>query len=112
MKSKAGETALPQGDSASVTSYPAPAGSITPEAEARLLRKLDWHLLPWICIGYLINYLDRVNLGNARTLNADVPGASLNARVGLAGERYSLVVAAFFIPYVLLEFPSNFFLKK
>lgn len=112
MKSKSAEAAFPQGDAISVTSYPAPARSIDPAAEARLLRKLDWHLLPWICIAYLINYLDRANLGNAKTLNSDVHGASLTAKVNLAGQRYSVVVAAFFVPYVLLEFPSNFFLKK
>jgi len=29
--------------------------------ERRIVRKIDMHLLPWICISYLINYLDRVS---------------------------------------------------
>ena len=28
--------------------------------ERRVVRKIDMHILPFICISYLINYLDRV----------------------------------------------------
>jgi hypothetical protein len=27
--------------------------------ERRIVRKIDMHIMPWICISYLINYLDR-----------------------------------------------------
>lgn len=30
--------------------------------EARIVRKIDMRILPFICISYLINYLDRVSL--------------------------------------------------
>lgn len=30
--------------------------------ERRVVRKIDMHILPFICISYLINYLDRVRL--------------------------------------------------
>lgn len=29
--------------------------------ERRIVRKIDMHILPFICISYLINYLDRVS---------------------------------------------------
>lgn len=29
--------------------------------EARIVRKIDMRILPFICISYLINYLDRVS---------------------------------------------------
>lgn len=29
--------------------------------EKRILRKIDMNILPYICISYLINYLDRVS---------------------------------------------------
>ncbi|GAA5945123.1 hypothetical protein JCM10213_001565 [Rhodosporidiobolus nylandii] len=79
--------------------------------EKRIVRKQDWRILPLICIAYLLNYLDRTNLGNARTLNNDKPGESLVETLDLKGLRYNIVVALFFIPYVLLEFPSNLALK-
>lgn len=44
---------------------------------------------------------------NSRTLNNDRPGHSLLETLDLAGDRYNFVVAMFFIPYVLFEFPSN-----
>ena len=67
--------------------------------------------MPWVCVAYLINYLDRVNLGNARTLNNDTPEDNIVEQLDLRGIRYSTVVAVFFVPYVLMEFPSNILLK-
>ncbi|GAA5849057.1 hypothetical protein JCM8547_006428 [Rhodosporidiobolus lusitaniae] len=79
--------------------------------EKKLVRKIDLRILPLICLSYLLNYLDRTSLGNARTLNQDKPGESLVEALNLKGMRYNIVVAVFFIPYVLLEFPSNTLLK-
>ncbi|GAA5825283.1 hypothetical protein JCM11251_006919 [Rhodosporidiobolus azoricus] len=79
--------------------------------ERRIVRKQDWRIMPLICLAYLLNYLDRTNLGNSRTLNSDKPGESLVETLDLRGLRYNIVVALFFIPYVLCEFPSNLALK-
>ena len=32
----------------------------------KLLRKIDWHVVPWLALLYLLNFLDRGNIGNAR----------------------------------------------
>ena len=37
--------------------------------QAKLLRKIDWHLLPVLAIFYLISFLDRANFGNAKLLD-------------------------------------------
>lgn len=66
--------------------------------ERRMVRKIDLHILPWICGSYLINYLDRVNLGNARTLNNDIPEDNIVQQLGMVGNRYSIAVAVFFVP--------------
>ncbi|TNY17115.1 phthalate transporter [Rhodotorula diobovata] len=76
--------------------------------ERRIVRKQDWHIMPLICLSYL---LSATNLGNARTINSDKPGESLVEVLDLKGLRYNIIVAVFFIPYVLLEFPSNLALK-
>ena len=39
---------------------------IDPDAEKRLVRKLDWRLIPWLCLLYLVSFLDRTNIGNAK----------------------------------------------
>ncbi|KAL9950125.1 hypothetical protein D7B24_008620 [Verticillium nonalfalfae] len=79
--------------------------------ERRIVRKQDLHILPWVCVSYLLNYLDRVNLGNARTLNNDTPEDNIVTQLNLTGQRYNVAVALFFVPYVLMEFPSNILLK-
>lgn len=84
---------------------------LCPQIERKIVRKIDLHILPWVCVAYLINYLDRVNLGNARTLNNDKPEDNIVEQLDLRGIRYSTVVAVFFVPYVLMEFPSNILLK-
>jgi hypothetical protein len=39
---------------------------VDPVAEKKLVRKLDWKLIPWLCLLYRISFLDRKNIGNAK----------------------------------------------
>lgn len=34
--------------------------------ERRVLRKIDWHVVPWLAVLYLLSFLDRGSIGNAR----------------------------------------------
>ena len=34
--------------------------------EAKLVRKLDWRLIPWLSFLYLLSFLDRTSIGNAK----------------------------------------------
>ena len=34
--------------------------------EHKLMRRIDWHVVPWLAVLYLWNFLDRGNIGNAR----------------------------------------------
>jgi hypothetical protein len=34
--------------------------------EKKLVRKLDLRLIPWLTVLYLISFLDRANIGNAK----------------------------------------------
>lgn len=36
------------------------------KATSRLIRKIDWTLLPFLALLYLLSFLDRTNIGNAR----------------------------------------------
>lgn len=38
----------------------------TAAEEAAVIRKLDWHLLPFVFLLYMLAVLDRSNLGNAK----------------------------------------------
>ena len=34
--------------------------------EAKLMRKIDWQLLPWLSFLYLLTFLGRMTIGNAK----------------------------------------------
>lgn len=34
--------------------------------EAKLIRKIDWQLLPWLSLLHLLSFLDRTSIGNAK----------------------------------------------
>ncbi|KAG1738423.1 major facilitator superfamily domain-containing protein [Suillus paluster] len=74
------------------------------EERARILRKIDWHLLPYVTLFYLLAFLDRVNIGNAKV-------AGMSTNLNLIGLRYNIAAAVFFIPYSFAEVPSNIALK-
>jgi hypothetical protein len=38
----------------------------TPQEEAAVIRKLDWHIMPIVFTLYMLAVLDRSNLGNAK----------------------------------------------
>ena len=40
--------------------------SLAPGAEKKLTAKIDWRVVPVLTILYLLAFLDRVNIGNAR----------------------------------------------
>ncbi|KAK8850548.1 hypothetical protein IAR55_004466 [Kwoniella newhampshirensis] len=75
------------------------------DEEKRLLRKIDKRLIPCIWGLYTLSYLDRANIGNART-------GGLQADFGLTSTQYSIVLLVFFISYVLFEIPSNLFIAR
>ncbi|KAG2369022.1 major facilitator superfamily domain-containing protein [Suillus spraguei] len=75
-----------------------------PRERALILRKIDWHLLPFVTIFYLLSFLDRSNVGNAK-----VGGMATDLK--LTGLKYNIAAAVFFIPYCFAEVPSNIALK-
>ncbi|KAE9978654.1 hypothetical protein BLS_000401 [Venturia inaequalis] len=74
--------------------------------ERRLVNKIDLHVLPYLCILYLLAFLDRVNISNA-----NIFGLSKELHL-LKDNRYNICLVIFFVPYVLFEIPSNVLLKK
>lgn len=34
--------------------------------ERKLMRRIDWHVVPWLAVLYLLNFLDRGSIGNAK----------------------------------------------
>ncbi|POS76718.1 high-affinity nicotinic acid transporter [Diaporthe helianthi] len=76
-------------------------------ATKKLIRKIDLRLIPFLALLYLLSFLDRTNIGNARldTLENDLgmPKTSL---------QYNNALAIFFPFYVAAEVPSNMAMKR
>lgn len=73
--------------------------------DKKLLRKLDLHLIPTMTLLYLLSYLDRVNIGQAK-----IDG--LLESIKLTDAQYNACLSVFFATYVIFEIPSNLILKK
>ncbi|KAL1603886.1 hypothetical protein SLS60_005478 [Paraconiothyrium brasiliense] len=79
--------------------------------ERRLLRKLDLRLLPAVSILYLLSFLDRSNVANARIegLLNDLKQSNGKA---MTGNQYLTGLTLYFLGYVLFELPCNIVLKR
>ncbi|KAJ3537536.1 hypothetical protein NM208_g6273 [Fusarium decemcellulare] len=75
-----------------------------PEAERQLVRKLDRTILPWIMLLYLLSYIDRSNMGNARNIG-------LEEDIGLSSMQYQLASASFYIGTVIFGTIGGLMLK-
>ncbi|KAI8801780.1 major facilitator superfamily domain-containing protein [Cladochytrium replicatum] len=83
------------------------------DEERAIVRKMDVQIIPWISAMYLLSFLDRVNIGNAKVVNSNTSGiGSLEADLGLVGDQYNWALSIFFVGYVIFEVPSNLMLKR
>src|SRR6201996_7439752 len=73
--------------------------SVISKLESETIRRVSWRLLP-----FLINYIDRVNVGFA--------ALQMNKAVGIDPKTYGLGAGIFFLGYFLLEVPSNLAMQR
>ncbi|KAG8163013.1 hypothetical protein KVR01_007491 [Diaporthe batatas] len=71
----------------------------------KLVRKLDWRLVPSCWALYLLSNVDRANIGNAKT-------GGLEDDFKLTSTQYSIIVLVFFTSYIVCEVPSNMILGR
>ena len=68
------------------------------------MRKVMWRLVPFTMGLYVINILDRVNIGYA--------ALQMNKELHIMPAAFGALAAAFFIGYFFFEVPSNMILEK
>ncbi|KAF2868256.1 MFS transporter-like protein [Massariosphaeria phaeospora] len=77
-----------------------------PALDKRLNWKFDLHILPWLFGIWLFSFIDRSNIGNAKI-------AGLPKDLGIdTGTAFNVALLVFYIPYILVDVPSNLLLKK
>ncbi|EMR71852.1 putative mfs transporter protein [Eutypa lata UCREL1] len=67
------------------------------EREKKFLRKIDYRLLPILIVMYVLNYIDRNALPQARI-------QGIEKDIGLVGVEYNIVLSLTFIGYILAPF--------
>ncbi|KAK0935149.1 hypothetical protein LTR29_013249 [Friedmanniomyces endolithicus] len=78
---------------------------IDPEAEKKLLRKLDLRVVPALWFLYMLAFLDRTNIGNAKI-------QGLTKDLKMTGNDYNIALMIFFPSYIVFEVPSNILIKR
>ncbi|MDR5801113.1 MFS transporter [Caballeronia sp. LP006] len=66
--------------------------------------KIKWHILPLFVVMFIVNYIDRVNIGFVRQ--------HLSADLGIGAAAYGLGAGLFFVSYAVFEVPSNMLLQR
>ena len=74
------------------------------EARKSAIAKAARRLIPFLCLCYAVNFLDRVNVGYA--------ALAMNADLGFTPAIYGTGAGIFFVGYILFEIPSNLALQR
>ncbi|THX02384.1 MFS general substrate transporter [Aureobasidium pullulans] len=78
--------------------------TLDPELDKSITRKFDRHVVPWLFGLWLLAFIDRSNVGNAKI-------SGLSQELKLDGDKFNIALAVFYIPYILVDVPSNLVLK-
>jgi len=85
--------------------HEADAAAMTPEDEKRLVRKIDWMIVPlmWAC--YFLQYLDKTLINYAAVMG-------LYVDANITTKQFSDLALIFYISYLVLEFPHGYGMQR
>ncbi|KAH9018670.1 MFS general substrate transporter [Lactarius pseudohatsudake] len=83
----------------------APIHPIDPKVLRRATLKIDFYLIPIVGMFYLLSFLDRTNIGNARV-------AGLTRSLDMSSKQFSIALTITYIPYILMQLPMNLIMKR
>jgi len=72
--------------------------------ETRILRKVSWRFLWFILLLFMVNFIDRTNVGFA--------ALTMNKELGISASMFALSLTCFAVAYFLCEIPSNLILER
>ncbi|RQQ04451.1 MFS transporter [Burkholderia stagnalis] len=84
----------------------AQSGSATyrPTIDRALFRKMTWRIMPWLFLGWVMNWIDRINIGFAHLGFKD--------EFAISEAQFGVMVGVYAIGYLLLEVPSNMLMER
>jgi MFS family permease len=81
-----------------------PNPALTAHEEDVLYRRIIFRIVPLFFLGFVLSYLDRVNIGFAKL--------QMQVDFGLSDRTFAIGASLFFWGYMLLEIPSNLILQR
>ncbi|KAI8262645.1 putative transporter [Colletotrichum sp. SAR11_239] len=78
---------------------------INPEEDRKLVRKVDWMILPYISVCYAFFYIDKTTLSYAAIFG-------IQKDLGLKGTEYSWLSSVFYFGFLIWALPTNFLLQR
>src|SRR5437899_2236879 len=74
------------------------------DIESRTTRKVRTQIIPFVFVLFVINHIDRVNIGFA--------ALTMNKELAISSQQYGFIAGIFFLGYFFFEIPSNLLLDK
>src|SRR5262249_5866209 len=69
------------------------------QQQEAVLKKIAWRVVPFLTLAYVVNYLDRTNIG--------VASLTMNKDLAFTATQYGLGAGIFFLGYTVFDIPSN-----
>ncbi|KAI8717045.1 hypothetical protein NCS52_00778800 [Fusarium sp. LHS14.1] len=79
--------------------------SLTEEESKKLLRRIDFMVVPIMALLYGLQYLDKILINYAAVMG-------FKADTGMDTDKYSYLAMIFYISYVVFEFPHSWGIQK
>ncbi|WP_444633479.1 MFS transporter [Cupriavidus oxalaticus] len=71
---------------------------------ATTIRKIQWRILPFLVVLYIIAFIDRSNIGFA--------ALKMNGDLGISSTQFGIAAGLFTVGYFLFEVPSNLLMRR
>ncbi|ORY66591.1 major facilitator superfamily domain-containing protein [Pseudomassariella vexata] len=78
---------------------------IDPDEARRVLKKIDWHVLPILMMTYMLQFLDKSSINFASVYG-------LKQGTNLHGQDYSWLSSIFYFGYLFAQYPAGYLLQR
>src|SRR5215467_6991814 len=82
----------------------AQAKDVRTDIEVSTTRKIQFRILPFVFVLYVVSFLDRINIGFA--------ALTMNRELGIDAQQFGLLAGIFFFGYFIFEVPSNLLMHR
>lgn len=93
------------GDTAQALFDDAPSEPYTVDEERRLVRKIDFLIIPYLSVCYAFFYIDKTTLSYAAIFG-------IREDLNLVGTEYSWLSSMFYFGFLVWAFPTNFLMQR